>query len=291
MGTTQPDVPGTLYQGEDLRGKNLFIWPEQGIGDEVMFASVLPELETVGADVTIACDKRLVSLHERSFPFARFIPKDPANRYQYLENMPDYHMAIGSLSRYFRKSMDDYERSKPYLVADMTLTEKWKRRFRELEHDFTIGLSWRGGNSEKTRRQRSIDLDQLSPILRLPANMINLQYGDHREELDRFRKNTGICIHDWDDANPLKDLDNLVAQIKALDLVISIDNSTVHFAGAAGCQTFVLLPSPNEYRWTTGMQNSYWYPNVVRLYRRHSNEDWQRVISLVAASVRSRLNS
>jgi tetratricopeptide (TPR) repeat protein len=291
MGTTQPEVPGTLYHGEDLHGKYLFVWPEQGIGDEVMFASVLSDLEAFGADVTIACDKRLVSLYERSFPFANIIPKDPANRYLYLENAPDYHLAIGSLPRYFRKTIDDYKRTVPYLKADTYLTEKWKKRFSNLEHNFTIGLSWRGGNDRTSRQQRSIDLTQLTPILGQDVNAINLQYGDHREEISRFTETTGIRLHDWDDADPLKDLENFVAQIKALDLVVSIDNSSVHFAGAVGCQTIVLLPTPSEYRWTRHMQNSYWYPDIMHLYRRQKDEDWQQVISSVAASVRKMLNS
>jgi len=289
-----PIVTTIQYQGEnlnqDLKNKHLLIIPEQGVGDEVMFASVLPELADVVAQnpniqITLACDPRLVELFERSFDFVNVIPSEPDNRYQNLDADLDYWMFIGSLPKFYRNDIKDFDKHQPYLKVDDTLLIKWQDRFKQLPHKLNIGISWIGGKTEENRADRSLILEKMFPILTKAsqsANIINLQYGDHQQEIQDFKQKTGIITHDWEDADPLKDLDNFAAQIKALDLVISIDNSTVHFAGALGTKTYVMLPFNQDWRWAEDRNDSYWYPNIMTLFRQSQDGEWDEVIQNVA---------
>ena len=287
---TPPTTPTPQYQGDnlnqDLQGKHLLILPEQGIGDEVMFVSVLPELELIvrqnqNTHITLACEPRLVALFNRSFDFLAAIPKDKNNRYQDLEEDLDYWLFIGSLPKFYRNDIKDFEKHQPYLKTDDMLLSKWQDRFNQLRHSINIGISWTGGKKAEHKRDRSLTLEQLLPVLKQAnqnANIINLQYGDHQQEINNFKAQTGIIIHDWEDADPLKDLDNFAAQIKALDLIIGIDNSTVHFSGALGIRTFVMLPFNQDWRWAEDRTDSYWYPNVMTLFRQSQDGEWDDVV-------------
>jgi ADP-heptose:LPS heptosyltransferase len=141
-----------------------------------------------------------------------------------------------------------------------------------------IGISWRGGKDPKVERIRSIPLEQWELLLSIPCiHFVNLQYGDCSSELNEANKRFGITIYNWEDVDPLKDLDNFAAQIAALDLVISIDNSTVHMAGALGKPIWTLLPFSPDWRWMLNREDSPWYP-TMRLFRQSSPGDWESVI-------------
>ncbi len=294
-----PTISTPQYQSDnpnqDLASQHILIIPEQGIGDEVMFASVLPELSTIvqqnpSTKITLACDPRLVEIFNHSFDFLTAIPKDPDNRYADLEKDLDYWLFIGSLPKFYRNDIKDFYKHQPYLTADKMLFSIWKNRFNNLEHDISIGISWRGGAKAEHKQERSLTLKQLTPILTQAsqtANIINLQYGDHAQEIDNFTAQIGITIHDWDDADPFKDLDNFSSQIKALDLVISIDNSTLHFAGALGTKTFVMLPFNQDWRWAEERTDSYWYPNIMTLFRQTKDGEWEGVIQDVTNALES----
>lgn len=283
---TPPKISIPQYQGtnltKDLRLKKLLVCPEQGVGDEVMFSSLIPELDYSGdisqTEITLACDHRLVDLFRRSFDFINVIPKCEVN--QYHDHHFDYWMFLGSLPLHFRNSSAAFKNNGPYLVPDETLLNAWRKRFNNLNLDINVGISWKGGSTAKMYGNRSMSLNQMLPILSAldkRANIISLQYGDHQEEIKNFSQQTGIKIYDWTDSDPLKDLDNFSAQIKALDLVISIDNSTVHFSGALGTKTFVMLPFDQDWRWTEGRENGYWYPNVMTLFRQKKQGYWYDV--------------
>lgn len=295
--STPPNTTIPQYQGndiyKDLKDKHLLICPEQGVGDEVMFASVLPELACLVTQnpktrITLACDKRLVELFSRSFNFLTVIPKDQDHCYKGLESDVDYWLFIGSLPKLFRHTIEDFNNHQPYLAIEKNLAQTWKQRFNNLEHNFNVGISWRGGLSERKKADRSLSLEELLPMLThvsQSANIINLQYGDHKQEINDFSAQTGITIFDWEDCDPLKDLDNFSAQISALDLVISIDNSTVHFAGALGTKTYVMLPFSQDWRWGENDNSSYWYPNVLTLFRQTQTGEWTEVIETLTHAI------
>ena len=302
MGVILPITLTPQYQSnnpnQDLANKHLLIIPEQGVGDEIMFASVLSELKPIATQnpntkITLSCDTRLVDLFNSSFDFLNAIPKDPDNLYAQLEKDLDYWMFIGSLPKFYRNDIKVFDKHKPYLKVDDALLARWQTRLEQLPHTMNIGISWAGGKNAEQQKDRSLTLEQLTPILEKAnqqANIINLQYGDHIQAIEQFSAQTGITIHDWGDADPLKDLDNFAAQISALDLVISIDNSTVHFSGALGVQTLVMLPFYQDWRWGEDRDDSYWYPNTMQLFRQPTDGDWDSVIQKVAGHLNDILN-
>lgn len=263
----KPKIDLPFWKGEDLSNKHLFIWAEQGVGDEVMFASVITELHNLGCRITVSCDPRLVELFARSFSFIRTIPKDNKHLYQQDKDSFDYQIAIGSLSKLYRPNIESFSNYMPYLKPDPLLLKKWKKRYQKLPKGLNIGISWKGGKKTSDKRLRSIALSDFANLFSRGVNIINLQYGDCKQEVDEFFQETGRSIYDWEDADPLKDLENFAAQISALDLVISIDNSTVHLAGALGIKTQALIPEGSDWRWGNNRSQSYWYGNFVRLVK------------------------
>jgi len=276
--TFPPDFDIPQWQGESIVGKAILIWSEQGIGDEVMFASCFNDLKNLQGKIIVACDSRLINIFTHSFPFLNFIATDATNEYTSIAHTLDYHCAIGSLPHFFRNDSKDFEKSLCYLKVNNDLLTKWQERYRSLKYPINIGISWRGGKNPQYQQLRSLALSQWLPIMKHKANFINLQYGNHQTEINTFTNETGIPIYDWDDANPLSDLDNFSAQIKALSLVISIDNATVHFSGALGVKTFVLLPYNQEWRWMDKRNDSVWYPHIMRLFRQKMEGNWGNII-------------
>ena len=276
-----PITNANQYRGEAILNRHFLILTEQGVGDEIMFASMLNDLDEQGAKITLVCDPRLVSLFNRSFEFLTAIAKRPDNNYQNLEPAIDYWLLIGSLAKFYRADVNDFKKSTPYLRVDEASLNKWKKRYDSLDHPFNVGISWSGGSKQKHKKLRSLSLEKLAPVLAIAnksANIINLQYGDHQDEIGNFTKKNNIVIHDWEDADPLINLDDFSSQVKALDLVISIDNTTVHFSGALGVSTMVMLPFNSDWRWSQERQDSYWYPEIMHLVRQQSNDQWDSVI-------------
>ena len=278
------------WDGSSLAGRTLLVFGEQGIGDEVMFASCLPELLEQTARCILACEPRLVPLFARSFSAASVVSmealQEPHSR-RSLGRM-DYQIPIGSLPRLLRGSRADFPRASYYLHAARPLVEAFGERLKRHATGLRVGISWRGGSTPEERRRRSSELRQWQPILALPnITFVSLQYGDTTEELAALQAELGVTVEHWSDVNPLVDLDRFAAQIAALDLVVTIDNSTLHFAGALGVPTFGLIsfPSSSSWRWFAAGDETVWYPQV-RLFRRQHPDPWQGVLQRVADEIR-----
>jgi len=136
-----------------------------------------------------------------------------------------------------------------------------------------------------SKKKQLIPLDQWRPILSVTeVKYVNLQYGDCTAEITSIRERHGLTIHDWDDADPLKDLDSHAAQIAALDLVIATDNAAVHMAGALGVPVWVIISKAPNWRWMTEREDSPWYPSV-RLFRQKAFGNWEDVIMRITAEM------
>jgi tetratricopeptide (TPR) repeat protein len=265
----------------------VLVYSEQGIGDEVMFASCFGEVIARSGRCLIECEPRLLRLFARSFPQATVFPRtgqiDPR-----AAGVPqwDSQIAAGSLLRVLRPRFDAFPRHAGYLVPDATQVHAWRERYERLAAGLVVGVAWRGGKDPATRRRRSTTLAQWEPLFRIPGvAFVNLQYGDCAAELEQARRDLGANLHDWADADPLGDLDGHAAQISALDLVISVDNAAVHLAGALNVPVWTLLPFASDWRWFTDPSKSHWYPSM-RLFRRKSaegaSERWDDVFREVA---------
>jgi tetratricopeptide (TPR) repeat protein len=282
---TREQVPSPMptWNGEQLQDKVIFVRAEQGIGDEVMFASCFQDLIKLNPKrIIVECDSRLIPLFTRSFPEMEIQGKRESKNIAWLKDFGniDYQVAMGSLPMFFRKGLDSFPDRKSFLKPGPVLLEKWKKRLAEMGGGIKIGISWRGGSRKSMKASRSIEHQLWKPVLQSGVHFVNLQYGDCAEDIKQFEQAAVTHIHDWEDANPLTDLDNFAAQISALDLVISIDNSTVHFAGAVGTPTWVLTPNVPDWRWMLEREDSPWY-SAVRLFRQNDSGNWPDVISEV----------
>jgi ADP-heptose:LPS heptosyltransferase len=191
----------------------------------------------------------------------------------------DCQAAIGSLPRHFRGSREDFPRHNGYLFADPTRTAAWRRRLGAGGGELRVGIAWRGGSLRTRQFTRSIPIEQWLPILQRPqVRFFSLQYGDNAGELAQLRRMHNIEISDF--GGETADLDELAAAICALDLVISVDNTVVHLAGALGKSVWVLLGCCPEWRYLRQGEEMPWYPSA-RLFRQHSPRDWSRAVDQV----------
>lgn len=275
--------PFPEWKGEDLTGKNLLVYAEQGIGDEIMLAGCFPDLLAKAGRCLIECDPRLESLYRRSFPQAEFAGKRFKKPDTWLEAFRpiDLQIPVGSLPRFFRNEAADFPRHSGYLVADPQRIWRWKERLDALGPGLKIGLSWRGGTSRTNAYLRSIPLETWLPVLSRPdAHFVNLQYTDCRTELDSLHSRHGIRIHSWRELE--NNYEEAAALVASLDLVISVCTALVHLAGALGMPVWVLVPNSPGWRYMRDRDNLPWYPSA-RLFRQAVPMDWAPVLQRVAA--------
>lgn len=259
----------------------LVIFSEQGIGDEIMFSSLIPELiNRYSGEITIICNPRLIPIFQRSFPTASV--RSTFNK----SKNNEHKIFFGSLPNLFRSSELEYPPSNAYLTADKSKQDHFANKYNN-SSDLKIGISWRGGPL-KERIKRSIKLSKLLNILQSSGcKFFNLQYGDISDELGSLYSSEGVKIINDDKINQLKDLDTYTSFISTLDLIITVDNSTAHIAGALGIPTWVMLPFNCDWRWLRGRNDSIWYKSV-RLYRQKEIGNWSNVIEEVTKDLADR---
>jgi len=273
------------WRGRVQAGQRILILAEQGVGDEVMFASCIPDIVTSGPDCVLESDARLVPLFARSFPQVKVIAHKSADesveKFLKRAGSVDVWTGAGSLPRCYRCDFEDFPRRPGYLAADSHQVEEWKQRYLQLGSGLKVGISWRGGGNKETQEMRSTDLLRWSELFNIPQLVfIDLQYGDTDSERSALHSQTGLIVHHFDEMDPLHNLDGFAAQLAALDLVISVDNATVHLAGALGVPTWVLLPYVAEWRWFLDRDDSPWYESV-RLIRQQRRAEWKEVFENV----------
>ena len=273
------------WEGEDLAGRSLLVWAEQGVGDQVQFAGLLSELEGRGGPVQVDCDARLVPLFRRSFPAMTFEPRPKTAADHPGFDAFDCQIAMGSLGRLLRRAESDFPRHEGYLLPDPTLAQDLAGRLRSEARGRTlVGLSW-GSRGGRTGKARSAPLQQWAPILdREDCCFVNLQYGAATDELAAVREALGVEVLALPEVDPLRDLDGFAALIAALDLVITVGNSTAHLAGALARPTWVMLPLVPSWRWLLAREDSPWYP-AARLFRQERRGDWSAVVGRIAEAL------
>ena len=278
-----------LWDGKYLNG-NLLVWGEQGIGDHIIFASMITDLVNHAKNIILEIDNRLINLFERYFKKKNFtnIKVIGLKKKKLFENF-DKHIAIGSLGMHLRKNKKSFQTTpqKYLLSSNIKMNELKKKYFNEKK--FTIGISWKTLN--KKQPYRNIDLEQLLPILsNSNCNFINLQFGNFDDELNNLKLKHGIDIKTIKEVDNYNDIDSLAALVECLDLVITIQNSTAHLAAALGQETWIMLVKNENARWhwTIGEKNSFWYP-TVKLFRQENFKDWNSVIKGINTDLKKKL--
>ncbi len=273
------DLP--QWDGNRVPG-GLLVWGEQGLGDEILYCSMLEELKARADRLIVSMDARLIPLFRRSLPDLQLLP-----RYEPLPPISaDRQIAMGSAGQYLRKDRSDFPAGKrAFLKADTERARQLRSRI-AVPGKRIFGLSW-GSRNARLSALKSLQLRDLLPVLSLPDTIfVDLQYGDTAVERRTFRETSGIDIRHLDDIDNFNDIDALAALIEACDAVVTISNVTVHVAGAIGKQSFLLAPwaKGKIWYWHEGQAQSLWYPSV-RLYRQARDGRWDAAIQALADDV------
>ena len=287
--STWRDFPYPYWEEGSFAEQNVLVWSEQGIGDEIMFANVLPDVIAEADHVTIECNERLVPLYRRSFPTATVVARrDPADK-TISQHHIDVQIPIASLCVRFRSSREAFEsNSGQYLVADPKRTRELRARYDDLADGLLIGICWRSGNPI-VGHERSAPLDYWEDLLKRPGcRFVSLQYGDVESEISAVQDRLGVTIHRDREVDPLASVEDWFAQVAAMDHVISIDNSTIQVSGSLGIPTWTLLSYSPEWRFGIGGSGHDWHPSM-RVFRQPAPGDWDHVFEAVDTALGERL--
>ena len=265
-----PILPQPLWLGDrSIEGATILLYGDEGIGDTLQFARYIPMVADLGARTIVAVADPICSLLSRLDGVAQCIPKTSA--------LPafDTHCPISSLPLAFKTTLETIPSAVPYLPApDQDRVTQWEQRL-GAHTRFRVGLVWSGNPSHANDHNRSMPLRDLIKILDVDATFVSLQ----KELRDGDREIlAGVDIVDM--TENLGDFEDTSALASCLDLIISVDTSVAHLAGALGCQVWILLPFTPDYRWMFDREDSPWYP-TARLFRQTESRDWASVVDRV----------
>jgi len=253
-----------------MRVERLLIWPEQGVGTEVMFCKFLNHVSSLAGSVTVQLDPRLVALLERTYPSLKFV----SSEIQINESDFDAHLPLGSLGRWFGKDLQSISsNASQHLRVDEQRRAEIIRQYKE-SGEIWIGVNWKS-KSLTTGKDRSLDLVTLIKSLNLTqVRFIDLQYGDTSEETQNLKAALGIDLFRIPGLDKFNDLDGLATLITCCNWVVSVDNSTAHLSSATGTPTLILLPFNADWRWLKSGTKTPWYDNT-KLFRQKQMRVWE----------------
>ncbi len=292
-------LPGERWTGEDPAGKRILIIGEQGIGDEIKFATALPDLiDRVGPDgkVLIAVTDRLVPLFQRAMPEAvvgplattrhngKILRVAPWAQDWIAQHGPiDLNAPMGDTLRWLRRDIEDFTPARPFLKADPDRVTHWRGRLNALGPGPHVGLCWRSGLMTAVRTKFYCPLTKWGPVLQVPnIRWINLQYDDYAADREQMARSHGVQITHFDDLDLRNDLDDNAALCAALDLVISAPTAAAALAAAIGTPTWVVA---NTILWTNlGTDRLPWYPDT-RLFVPSRFARWEEAMDAMGGAL------
>ena len=254
----------------------LLVYGEQGLGDQIVFGTLIPELLLVQTKVILKVDRRLMKLFKSTFPEIVVVSENETIS----ENKYQKFISMGSLCKFYRKTTDDFMKSqfKTYSTKN-TLNKYYRDQLKKLKN-LKIGISW-FSFSEKSGNQRSLKDEEVSKIINYSDNsFINLQYGDVSKSISNFSNLPKKNFFTLDGLDLNNDLDNIISVIKHCDLIITIDNTIAHLAGALGKQVWILLPYSADFRWMENVTATLWYENAL-LIRQNKPGSWDNVFQTI----------
>ena len=308
MGGAPGEIATRNYHGPDgmtpeWDGKSpgrIVIHGEQGIGDEIMFATCIADaLKVPGCEFIFEPSPRLEKLFARTFPTVKVYGTDDTDGRRWLGDLgrPDFKVALGSLPRFFRRSASAFP-GQPYLVPDKAKRAWWGDKLRALGRKPNIGIAWQGGVQQTRYDARSFHPLEYAPLFQsVDANWISLQYDKTAQHcVQEVREKLGVKLSHWPkaveqkdpDTGKVSDIDELVALVSKLDLVVSVCQTSIHVAGSLGIPTLCLTPSEPSWRYGAVEDDSMpWYSSVRLLRQAKDTADWAPVIQDAAANVQA----
>ena len=260
--------------GSDLAGKTILLHGEQGLGDAIQFCRYVPMVAAKGATIILEVAPALQELMQSVGGAARIIG--------FGERLPEFdcHCPLLSLPRAFRTRLESIPAEVPYLSPPVSAVQKWQGLLPAAK-GLRIGLVWAGNPQHANDHNRSIGLPAMLPLLSHPgAAFISMQKQLRDGDAELLRQNPGL-LHLGAELQTFADT---AAVVSMLDLVISVDTSLVHLAGALAKPTWIVLPLIPDWRWLLDRADSPWYP-TARLFRRSRGSAWDAVIADVGRAL------
>ena len=261
--------------------KNVFVWAEQGIGDQIMYGSMFSEMANLSKKLIVQLDKRLIKIFKNKHSNIKFI----GDYSELKEEEFDFHLPFGNLGTFLRNDLTSFKNSKkPYVDFDKQIAEKVKKKYKK--NNLLIGISWTSHNG-LLKEDKSVYLKNLIPILKLKnINFIDLEYKNSEIEKNEICKKYNVKINRVDEIDIFNDMLGLASIISACDLVITCSNLNAHMAGALNKKTYLLLPLGKGRLWNWGStkDRSVWYPSV-KIFQQLKPGDWSDPIVKVKKEI------
>jgi len=273
------------WQGPAEAGvREVGIWAEQGIGDQLLMSTLIPELIGAAMPFIYEVDPRLLKAYERSFPGQRFVPLKKTPHVDLL--LASRVLLAGSLPGLFRGLREDFVRQpRALLHARPERVAHYRGRLDELGPGLKVAFSWKSKRKTHIGPEKSAPLREFAPLLKRPgAHFVDVQYGDTAAERRAVQEATGVPLQHFDQVDYFNDLEEVLAILEACDLVITTSNAIAHFSGALGKRAWLLYLAENPpfHYWSHGgSYRSLWYPAVEIVTARQFTE-WAPLIKHVA---------
>lgn len=273
----RPILPMPAWNGEDLRGKRLLVLTEQGFGDHLQFCRFVPRLAALGVRIELGVSPELRDLMGTLAGVSAVQTMKSEAR----ESGCDYWTFIGSLPMRLGIDAGSLDTSGPYLSADPARRAAWRERLAALPPGRRVGLIWAGRPTHENDARRSLPLAALTALAGVPdVCWVSLQAGPRADEA--ARADAPLRIHP--PGAPLADFADTAALMAELDLVIAVDTSSAHLAGALGRPVWLLLPWAADWRWWLAQESTPWYASM-RLFRQPARGDWDAALRSVARAL------
>jgi tetratricopeptide (TPR) repeat protein len=264
--------------------QSVLVWCEQGIGDQLIYSSLLSLVKNCTKKVTVMIDVRLMGLLQRANPHITFIPHDSKVK----NSDYDSQIAIGSIGRHFIKRAEDIEilGATRYISANPERVEQVKQELGLTGEEFVIGLSW-ASTAPRIDRHKSAALEELIGLWDIPnVKVINLQYGKPEYDIEPFEEKTGKQVWQTTVSN-FFDLEGVAATMALCDAVVSVSNANVHIAGAMGKPTYVLDANKLWYWNHKRGRSSLFYPSVKLFPREGMTAPWTNQIQELIQEIKN----
>ena len=254
---------------------NIFLWAEQGVGDEIFYFGILKNYFKIYSRVIISADNRLHGIFKRSMPEVEFIDRKKIDK-EFIESTIDFQAPMGDLGNlYSVNKIFDANQNKPFLLENNLMSAGVKKRNHVSKGKILCGLSWKSANKD-IGLSKSLNLIELAPLLLIEnVEFVSLQYGSTKDEIEYIKKSIGKNIHTIDELDIYNDIDGLLSLISDCDFVVTTSNITAHLTGSIGKKGMVLLPFSKGkiWYWHSGEGQSTWYPSL-QLASQSQINDW-----------------
>lgn len=261
----RPELTKEIFNSE-IQGKTILLYSEQGFGDTIQFCRYIPSLQAMGAKILLVTRPDLLPLFNDCQDFQ---VRDS------FENLPnaDYHCALLSLPRIFGTTLETIPAPIKYLDATEKDVAAWKKLLGP-KTKMRVGITWSGNRTTWINRYKSMQVENLEPLLSEDYQFINLQHDATNQELEFLKEHNVL-----DFTRDIKNFDHTASLIANLDLVITVDTAVAHLSGALGIPTWIMLNAyGTDWRWLLDRKDNPWYP-TARLFRQPSPNDWSTVVN------------